>query len=182
MSALRIVLAVTALAIAYGIAHDHVTVRIAPEYFTVLHPRIIESESPNALAFAWGFAATWWMGLGLGLLLAACCRMGARPKRTLRDVAPLLGIIVALLPVVAAVAAFAGREVAAAIGPDALLRDARIASERRLDVITVFSAHVAVEVVGAAALVALSVHSWRMRGLLASRRAANPPNPSDSAA
>lgn len=177
MSALRIVLAVTALAIAYGIAHDQVTVRIAPEYFTILHPKIIESESPTALAFAWGFAATWWMGAGLGALLAACCRAGSRPKRALRDIAPLLGAILALLPLVAIGAALVGREVAATVGPDVLLRDARIASERRLDVITVFSAHVASEIVGAAALVALSVHSWRMRGLLAARGSSNPANP-----
>ncbi|MFZ9915008.1 MAG: hypothetical protein ACO3IB_06670, partial [Phycisphaerales bacterium] len=98
MSALRIVLAITALAISYGIAHDQVTVRIAPEYFTVLHPKIIESTSPTMLAFAWGFAATWWMGAGLGALVAVACRAGRRPKFALRDVSRLLVVIVCLLP------------------------------------------------------------------------------------
>ncbi|MFZ9880675.1 MAG: hypothetical protein ACO3QC_04660 [Phycisphaerales bacterium] len=173
MSALRIVLAITALAISYGIAHDQVTVRIAPEYFTVLHPKIIESTSPTMLAFAWGFAATWWMGAGLGALVAVACRAGRRPKFALRDVSRLLVVIVCLLPIAAVAGGLAGRVLGDTDVFVPFAADTRIAPDRRLDVTTVFSAHVAVEFAGAAALVGLAVHSWRLRGLLAARNRAD---------
>jgi len=60
-------------AIGYGIVHDQVTVRVCLEYFTIFHPRLISSTSPTLLALAWGVAATWWVGLPLGLGLARQC-------------------------------------------------------------------------------------------------------------
>ena len=74
MAGLRIVLLAVAAAIAYGILHDQVTARVAIEYFTVAHPRIVESEDPTVLGLVWGVVATWWVGAILGTLLAVAAR------------------------------------------------------------------------------------------------------------
>lgn len=50
-------------AVIYGIIHDQVTARICVEYFTVGHPRLIDSDSPPVLGLFWGIVATWWAGL-----------------------------------------------------------------------------------------------------------------------
>lgn len=57
-------------AVLYGAVRDQVTARICLEYFTVMHPPLVESQSPTVVALAWGVVATWWMGLLLGLPLA----------------------------------------------------------------------------------------------------------------
>jgi hypothetical protein len=69
-------------AIAYGVIHDQVTVRVCLEYFTIGHPPLIRSTSPTLLGLAWGVVATWWVGLPLGVMVA----LAARRIRT----APLL--------------------------------------------------------------------------------------------
>ena len=76
---LKIVLFSIAAAVVYGIVHDMVTAHLCVEYFSVAHPHVIDSESPVLLALVWGVLATWWMGLGLGLLLAIAARAGSRP-------------------------------------------------------------------------------------------------------
>lgn len=97
MESLRIVALAVAAAIVYGIAHDLVTAHVCVEYFTVGHPRIIDSQSPVALALAWGVVATWWVGLPLGGLLALAARVGSAPKwtarRLVRPIAALLGVM-----------------------------------------------------------------------------------------
>ncbi len=97
MESLRIVALAVAAAVVYGIAHDLVTAHVCVEYFTVGHPRIIESESPVALALVWGVVATWWVGLPLGGLLALAARAGSAPtwtaRRLVRPIATLLGVM-----------------------------------------------------------------------------------------
>ena len=73
MAFLRIVLQCVALAIVYGIVHDVVTAHVCVEYFTIGHPTVIGCTSPVMLALTWGVLATWWVGLGLGLLLGLAC-------------------------------------------------------------------------------------------------------------
>lgn len=68
-ASVRTVLDAVLLSIAYGIAHDLVTAHIWVEYFTVHHAKIIESESPIAMALLWGFLATFWVGLIAGILM-----------------------------------------------------------------------------------------------------------------
>jgi hypothetical protein len=78
----------------YGIAHDLITTRICVEYFTIGHPKIIESEEPLQLALAWGVRASWWAGLFLGVILACAARLGSRPQRTLKSlVKPVVGLL-----------------------------------------------------------------------------------------
>jgi hypothetical protein len=81
-------------AVLYGVLHDQVTARVCVEYFTIGHPRIIESTSPTMLALAWGVVATWWIGLPLGVLLAISARAGRRPKLAARHlVRPILVLL-----------------------------------------------------------------------------------------
>lgn len=72
-------------AIAYGLIHDQVTIRIAPEYFTVYHPRIISSDDLTLTALAWGVTATWWVGLLLGVFLWLVAVSGELPIATRRE-------------------------------------------------------------------------------------------------
>ena len=94
MQFLRIVLLCICASCLYGIIHDQITARICIEYFTIAHPRIIESESPTLLAFAWGIRATAWMGGILGILIAIAARAGGThqliARQLLRPIAVLL--------------------------------------------------------------------------------------------
>ena len=97
MEALKILLTSILLAIFYGILHDLITAHISVEYFTVGHPKIIESESPLQLALLWGVIATWWVGAILGSALALSARIGRNPRIGIKALIPpllkLLGII-----------------------------------------------------------------------------------------
>lgn len=98
MEFFRIVGLSVVAAIAYGIAHDQVTVRLCVEYFTIGHPRIVATSSPTLLALFWGVAATWWVGLPLGFLLAAAARNGRKyPQLGVTAVVPrVLTLIVSM--------------------------------------------------------------------------------------
>ncbi|WP_145364963.1 hypothetical protein [Stratiformator vulcanicus] len=86
-----IVLFAVLAAMTYGVAHDMVTARIAIDYFfPPYHPVLVESRNPNIVALAWGTAATWWVGLMLGVPLAISARVGPWPKLSLRNVLPLV--------------------------------------------------------------------------------------------
>jgi len=99
-------MAITA-AVVYGILLDLVTAHLCVEYFTIAHPRIVESENPVALALVWGVVATWWMGLLLGIPLAMACRAGKRPKQSALDVAPMVGKLLVATACCATVAGLA---------------------------------------------------------------------------
>lgn len=73
-------------AIIYGILHDQVTAHVCVEYFTIAHPPVFPTDSPFLLAIGWGIIATWWVGLPLGIGLAAASRFGPGPRLGLRDV------------------------------------------------------------------------------------------------
>src|SRR5438552_17902607 len=97
MAFVRIVVLGLVAAIGYGILHDQVTTRVCVEYFTIGHARLIESESPTVLALFWGVVATWWVGLPLGLMLAAAARIGRRPALTATDLMPSLRRLLAVM-------------------------------------------------------------------------------------
>lgn len=62
MPALRFIAVVTALTCLLGIALDLVTAHIWVDYFTVHHPKVVNSTSPTVMAFVWGIGASWWFG------------------------------------------------------------------------------------------------------------------------
>lgn len=77
---LIVVIAVIA-AVFYGIVHDQITIRVCLEYFTIFHPRVIDSQDPTLLGLVWGVLATWWVGAILGVGIAIAARVGRWPKR-----------------------------------------------------------------------------------------------------
>ncbi|MBK7403436.1 MAG: hypothetical protein IPJ41_02080 [Phycisphaerales bacterium] len=100
VEAAAIVAGSTFAAVAYGLVHDQLTIRVCPEYFTITHPKIVASASLTVIALAWGVAATWWMGAALGLLVAVAARAGSEPRvgaaRLVRPVGLVLGVSAAL--------------------------------------------------------------------------------------
>jgi hypothetical protein len=108
MEAAKVVLLGLAAAVVYSVAHDQVTVRVCLEYFTIGHPKVFDTESPTLLALGWGVIATWWVGLPLGLLLAASARIGPEPRLTARQLLPLVGILLAAMAALALLAGLAG--------------------------------------------------------------------------
>lgn len=95
--AILILLLAIGAAVAYGLVHDQVTIRVCPEYFTIAHPKIIESTSLTLIALAWGVVATWWMGAGLGLLLAIGARAGSEPRLGARQLAVPIIILLGVM-------------------------------------------------------------------------------------
>lgn len=113
MQSLAIIAMSLAAAVTYGILHDQVTARVCLEYFTIGHPRIIDSQSPTLLALVWGVVATWWLGLPLGILLAIAARFGRHPKRSARSLVRPLAILLAVTAAAAFVAGLVGYDLAA---------------------------------------------------------------------
>jgi hypothetical protein len=95
--AVLILLLAIGAAIAYGLVHDQVTIRVCPEYFTVAHAKIVESENLTVIALAWGFRATWWMGAALGLLLAVGARAGSEPRLRAQQLAVPIGALLGVM-------------------------------------------------------------------------------------
>jgi hypothetical protein len=81
---LKIVLAATFAAVAYGVAHDMVTAHLCLEYFTIGHPNLLRVDPhdswPVWQALLWGVLATWWVGAIAGVLVAAVSRLGGEPR------------------------------------------------------------------------------------------------------
>lgn len=110
MQKTRIVLLSIAAAVAYGIVHDQITVRLCIEYFTVAHPPIFHTRSPTLLAVCWGAVATFWVGLALGSLLAMVTQSRGRPPVPLGRLARGMAVLLATMGVCAAGAGVAGFE------------------------------------------------------------------------
>lgn len=93
--AAKIVLFATLAAMSYGVIHDQITAHLCVEYFTIAHPEIFPTEAPFLLAWGWGIIATWWVGLTLGVCLAATARMGQANKLRLSELQrPILLVMV----------------------------------------------------------------------------------------
>jgi hypothetical protein len=173
---IRIVLLCVAAAVAYGIVHDQVTARVSLEYFTVFHPRVVDSESPTVLALVWGVLATWWVGVILGVVVAAAARWGPRPRVGAREVARPLFLSLAVVGVLAAVAGVVGWQ----MGRSGTFRVAepyasRIAAERHDRFLAALWAHNASYLGGALAGLWLAVRTYRRRGRLPAAAVAEGP-------
>ncbi|WP_298328507.1 hypothetical protein [Asticcacaulis sp.] len=95
-------------AVSYGILHDMVTAHLCVEYFTIAHPPIFATQSPFLLALGWGIIATWWVGLPLGILLAACGRLGPKNKLSFIQLLRPILILMSVSAVAALVAGLSG--------------------------------------------------------------------------
>ena len=165
MGFLRIVLLSVALAILYGIAHDLVTAHVCVEYFTIGHPRVIDSTAPVDLALTWGVLATWWMGLGLGLILGLACRVGRRPRIDWLGVLRPALVLLATMAVLAAAGGLLGGWFAARGEVRLLGRLAeRVPADRHVAFLGCLWAHLTSFAAGALGGIVLAVVLWRRRG------------------
>lgn len=164
MQGLAIVALCVVASIAYGIAHDLVTAHLCVEYFTIGHPKVIESQAPVALALTWGVLATWLLGAAGGLVLAAAARLGPYPKRTVRHLLKPLGFALLAMAVLAALGGLAGH-VAASQGAVKLVGDAawRVPEDRHVAFLTNLWAHLAAYGAGSGAIVVVAAFTWRGR-------------------
>ena len=104
---LIVVLCIVA-AVMYGIVHDQVTARVCVEYFTIGHPPVLHTESPTLLGLGWGVIATWWVGLLLGIPMAIAARVGTRPKRSALSLVRPIGVLLAVMGILALVSGLIG--------------------------------------------------------------------------
>lgn len=164
MESLKIVITCIAAAVAYGIIHDQFTARICVEYFTVGHPMIFPTTDPTLLGIGWGVIATWWVGLLLGVPLAAAARFGKYPKRTL---ASLRGPILKLLLTMGMLAFTAGGiAYVAAINGWIFLLDplaARVPPEKHVGFLVDIAAHNVSYLVGFLGGLVVIWNVWRSR-------------------
>jgi hypothetical protein len=151
-------------AVVYGIAHDLVTAHVCVEYFTIGHPPVFATSDPIELAIGWGIIATWWVGAGLGIVLALAAQAGSRERRTAQSLVRPLVKLSAIAGVCALAAGTAGYFLAHAqkltlVGPivDALPADRRVAY------IADACAHLASYGVGFIGGLILSIQVWRSR-------------------
>lgn len=159
-----IVLASVCAAVLYGIIHDQVTARICVEYFTIGHPRLIDSDSPTVLGLFWGVVATWWVGLPMGIGLAIAARAGRRSKlvvgQLLRSIAILLVSMFGIAIVAGAVGFLAARAgVVILVDPLA----SRIPAEKHVAYLTDAWAHTGSYLAGFVGGVILWIGTWRHR-------------------
>ena len=93
MEFLKIWLLCIVAAVVYGLLHDQITARVCVEYFSVAHPMILPLTSSTLLGLEWGILATWWVGCGLGIVLATSSRFGPLPSLSARDLLPPIQLL-----------------------------------------------------------------------------------------
>jgi hypothetical protein len=108
MEFLKIWLLCTIAAVIYGILHDQITARVCVEYFSMAHPTILPLTSPTLLGLEWGILATWWVGCGLGLLLATSARLGSLPSLSARDLSHSIRLLLLSMAFCALLAGITG--------------------------------------------------------------------------
>jgi len=165
MEGAKIILLAIGAAILFGILHDQVTVRVCVEYFTIGHPPVFHTDSPTLLGLGWGIIATWWVGLILGILLAASARLGSRPKLDARELLKPVGVLLMLMAALCSIAGFSGYAAANA-GAVWLLEPmrTRIPAERHALFLADLWSHLAAYGVGFIGGIVICVWLWRTRG------------------
>ena len=174
MEIVRIIGLCVLAAVGYGITHDQVTARVCVEYFTIGHPPLIPSESPTALAFAWGIVATWWVGLPLGIIVAIAARSGARPKLRALQLRKPVGRLLVFMGICALIACIAGYVLARmdVIRLVGFLADA-VPSERHDRFLAALWAHTASYATGVAGGLTTAAQTFRRRRLMPGTQAAS---------
>lgn len=69
LRAIRFIAVVVVFSCVLGVALDLVTAHVWIDYFTVHHPKVVESTSPVVMAIVWGIGASWWFGAIAGCVL-----------------------------------------------------------------------------------------------------------------
>lgn len=170
MKSIAIVAMCMFAAIAYGIVHDSITARICIEYFTIGHPRVIESTDPTHLALVWGVIATWWVGAILGWFLALSARLGPKPKVEPRRLILPLVLVFFVCALCASIGGGVGHELAVnhiVVLPTQLA--SAVPESRHVAFLTCLWAHGASYLAAALCGGAVAVWTWRSRGRVPAR-------------
>lgn len=155
---LTIVFGSTILACVLGVCLDLVTANVAVEYFSVHHPTIVPTENPWALAWIWGIAASWWFGAIAGLIVASINHRRQQPLepfRILRWVVIACVVLwIVMIAILVSVMAISGTI-------PVEQRPTTFESDRRL--VAVAMAHQYEYILGAIAMLIVSVMTWRAK-------------------
>lgn len=144
---LIIVLAAIVIASIYGVAHDQATYSISPEYYTkfkFIQFNLADSGAaqhmtqPRSAVVMVGVKATWWMGLYIGLILAAFALIFRNADIMFASAMQALGIILLIAIITGVLGGFYGHYVLAKRGVDWWLPENLV---HRSDFITVGSIH-----------------------------------------
>lgn len=144
---LIIVLAAVVIASIYGVGHDQVTYSISPEYYTKF--KFIQFDladsgaaqhmtQPRSAVVMVGVEATWWMGLYIGVILAAFALMFRNADTMFASAMQALGVVLVIAIVCAVIGGFYGHYVLAKRGVDWWLPNGLV---HRTDFITAGSIH-----------------------------------------
>lgn len=152
-------------AIIYGIIHNQVTARICVEYFTIGHPRLIDSDSPTVLGLFWGVAGTWWVGLPVGMGLAIAARAGRRPKLACSQMIRPIGVLLCWMLGVAILAGLIGY-ITSSAGIFLLVERlaSRIPEDKHIAFLTAGWAHAGSYLAGIIGGIVLWIVTWKRRG------------------
>lgn len=155
---LQVFLGTIGLACTLGLCLDVVTANVAVEYFTVHHPRVVDSRSPWVMALIWGIGASWWFGAIAGAALAWINHRRTQPlapRRILKEVAIACAVLwCVMISILVAIYLFAGTI------PEEIRRPS-FESDRRI--MAVALAHQFEYLLGGIALVIVGVRLWRAR-------------------
>jgi hypothetical protein len=88
--------------------HNQITARVCIEYFTIGHPPLVPTNNPTLIAIAWGFTATWWLGLFIGIFIAIASRIGRWQPLTVRDLLRPGAVLFITAGVIALIAGITG--------------------------------------------------------------------------
>ena len=177
MQTILIILMCVLAAVCYGVLQDQVTARVCVEYFTIGHVQYIRTDSSTLLGLYWGVVATWWVGLPLGVLMAAAARVGKRPKLSARSLMKPVVILMGVIGAFALVAGIAG--FIAARNDWVIIREgtrlaARLPLEKHDAFLANLWAHIAAYYVGAIGGVVLCVVVWMQRRTAGARAEEGP--------
>lgn len=146
------------LACLLGTCLDLVTANVAVEYFSVHHPKVLQTDNPLILALFWGVAASWWFGAIAGAVVASINYRRQHPLEPLRILKwtaiaciALWMIMVAILLLVMAISSTIPIE----------RRPATFESDRRL--VAVAMAHQYEYILGAIAMIVIAYFTWRSK-------------------
>lgn len=164
INSVKIILSAMLIAVVYGILHDQITARIYLEYFTVWHRHIIDSTDPTVVAFVWGIVATWWVGLGAGMVIAIASNIGGEPRFTVCDLIKPAIVLVIFISISAFIAGIIGYFASDFV---AYLRWDRLSTGEDRRHIVVWFAHMASYNIGTLGVIFLFLYIIRKRIILA---------------
>src|SRR4051794_2393515 len=160
----KIILLSVGAAMAYGIIHDQITVRMSLEYFSMAHPALFPTQSPTLLALGWGVVATFWPSLIFGVLLARTSQSEGLPPMPIAALVRPVFLLLMTMALSATLAGFLGFELARRSVITTMLGWAEMIPEgRQYGFAAAWFAHSASYLVGFVGGTALILRIWNQR-------------------